>query len=171
MGSLRVCPRTGMIIKGPGVYRPNRFPVTQAKNKIKSDNTFPAEPSPAEPSPAEPRIVPEAPSFPNNNQGFNPDQIKELAHEIGRAVAESMKGVITERVIVSGNQPVRGTTPMTKPSFNIEIDESIADVGIGKTQELVKGEQSGKIAKEALKTENIGSSLEKLRKLKKTPGL
>lgn len=163
MGKFKTCPRTGMIIRGPGPFRPPAFPVTQAKNRPKSDNAFPAKPArtgeihyPEKASPQQETLTSE--------------KIQEIAEAVGKAIAAQIQSIPVEaKISLPANftqHTVQHVREKQSQGLDITIDESIIDVGIGNQDKLEKGELSGSIAKKATKKSQLGNSLAKLKKLK-----
>jgi hypothetical protein len=94
------------------------------------------------------------------------DQLKELASQIGQTIAEQMpKPEVTVKAYERTQSSYTGSARATQPS--VTIDESVIDVGIGKTEELKKGTGSANLAKKSAKSDTIEKSKAKLRQLKK----
>ena len=133
---IRVDPRTGMIVSGPS--RPVKFP--------------PSKSSPKEPTQLHPAVQ------------LTLAQLKEFAQEIGKVIAEELKSVKVLPIL-----PAR--RPYISPEsvddvFEIDIDESIIDVGIGKQEPLKKGKGSTRLAKDTTEKDNLAKSKQSLKRLK-----
>ena len=133
---IRVDPCTGMIVSGP--RRPVKFP--------------PFKGGPREPI----QLTPIA--------QLTLAQLKEIAQEIGKIIADQLKGVQTLPIQPSRKSYV--SREEIEDSLEIDIDESIIDVGIGKQDLLEKGQGSAEIAKPATKQDNLFSAKQALRAMK-----
>lgn len=163
---LKVCPRTGMIKRGP--VRPSKFPPSPHMYRHKkTDNMFPTRPLHS-------GQVSE-PQFLRAVQALTPEQLQQLAVEIGKTIADQIADGVQVQVnpavhlqAYSAGQPQanRVNVDTTKKHVDIKIDESIADVGIGKQAPLEKGKGSANIVEEEIVQDNISKSKQALKALK-----
>jgi len=141
---LKVDPRTGMIISGN--RKTPRSPSSPIRKKT------------------EQAIIQQAPTM-------DLTAIMAMAVQIGKTIAAEMKDAQTQQILVREEVVSRlggeSATIHGRPAVSVEIDESIADVGIGKTEKLKKGELSATLAKEETKTDNsLSQSKRKLQAIK-----
>lgn len=148
---LKVCPRTGMIIRGP--VRPPRPPQSPHVVRLKkTNNMFPAHPFP-QGSTIEAVVV-------QQSQGLTAEQLQQLATKIGKTIAAQIGNVQSQAYPVGQLQANRAA------ETKVDIDESIIDVGIGEQDPLEKGAGSGKIVKEATVKDDIAGSKQALKAIK-----
>ena len=162
---LKVCPRTGMIIKGPGPFHPPQFfPAKSLKSRKKTDNMFPATPVPLR----QKSLPPPEQQSQQQQQTFTIDQLRELAKEIGKSIAESMGSIPIEAKITLPQGYISSSRTVKEEHISeINIDESIMDVGLDPAEDLKVGEQSKSATTQTATADKLQSSLGKLRQLKK----
>lgn len=143
--SMKVCPKTGIITRG---FRhhisppPSRTARTYDNRNIRSTQ-------------------------------LDIETLIAMAHEIGKVIAKEIKSISQPPVVIQApNQSWKTEEEFVdgvNPAFsNIKIDESVIDVGLGKTKKLKKGEGSATIAKEDIQSDkSFGDSKNKLKALKR----
>ena len=142
---IRVDPRTGMIQQGKP--RPFKPPVSPHMVRLKkTDNMFPARNLPQGEVRAE-KII-------EISRELTPEQLLQLAAEISKAIAAQI-----QPVQVQANSAVQS---------QVDIDESIIDVGIGDQEPLEKGSGSVSIVNETIVEDSIADSKRALKALKKS---
>ena len=149
----RVDPRTGMITSKRGLRRIERLGSSPSR-KARADNS--------------------------QQLSLMPGNLKEMARDIGKeigdAVKEALRGVIlkdlegeNDRRFKSAhlNSVVQELAPINNDPM-IKIDESIIDVGIGETKELIKGNASRALTKDKTrKDDSLRASRDKLKSLRR----
>jgi len=137
---MKVDPRTGIITVGK--RRPIAPPDTRRKQ---SNNNPPAPP-------------------------VDMQTLLTLAAQIGKAIVAEMKdappSVIVQQVTARTGLPQDVVEVVVREA--IEIDESVADVGLGEVDSLKKGEESAELVVEEVHSDtDLASAKDRLRALKK----